>query len=1084
MAAVGVAGGVVWMTSGDEASPPTTDITTSTTTTSTDTAPTAGLLRPARATNSSGTSASQLSLVEEADGTLFVAYLGTDGRLRWQRNGPDGAFTASPVLEAGVVDRPLGEDRRVVATDVIGDGDGFVIAQHVDGRGVVVQQVDHDLQPEAPALVLDTLAWPSLGRHGDDLFLAAQEGDAIVLVGLVTGDTGPAATTWRQVTTPTAAADRYPDLAVADDRLVVAYERRPRTGSATLRAAVITPASGAVERDLEVTSSWYPSGKSATAPGATVTGSGDTATVFWRRSVSGSVRLFLARIDPGSGAVTRVLDAAPRTDATADLFGHSGGYALVQLGAATHLLALDPVHAISPAVDGISRAARFTLRPVLEGGLPGGPTVLEGGTPVRPDVLVDADGFAQNPRLAVVGAPVVIEAAVVNRGQQTAQGVTVEVWIAGVLHTSIPAGSLQAEERQRIAVDWTPPPSTTATTVPVEIRVSTTTAQYTTGNDTAAFDLEVRQTAIVSGRLADVSYDLARTSDWIPGIGGAEVTVGDLPAVLTDDGGFFRVEDLPFGTYTVTAEKEGFTPATVDVTVTRDRPFAFARLLTDNHGTLVLQVRDELGRTVSGASAQLLGGGPTTTVEADGTVRYSLPAGPYELVVSAPGHWPAGPTTVDVVFDTETTRSVVVEQADEGIVSGRVVGPRGRPLADAVVTIDPVDPEVDPITVGVDDDGRFGDVRLPAAPSAAYRITATSPSETGEGVWEVMLRGGEVRSEVLVVAPSAADLGELRLSSTVEGYTSWMVKASWPGFLGLPSAAMYTWFGNYAIRVGAEYWDGTHELVGVDVSVQGHAYESHATQSEIDLTEMHADYGEVFEITEFSDEHLDAGVNLFEVLTGETDQILSGVVDTVLGVGGDVVDLVTGDAADDWVVTGQGPELLTWGEAREDFAVSFDLDTSSPGGVARSLFADAVAVPRGFAIPLVIGGSSEQQTSVRVDQVDVVDVATREVLWSSGEDPWFSFGGSEPTTNGATRRYDVDVPGIDERDVAIYVWLRVGKVDAGDLASPGGPSVGSTAFEQRAQQVVILRPGNQAMLARIAPGDPYLHPEDLHLPAS
>jgi hypothetical protein len=266
------------------------------------------------------------------------------------------------------------------------------------------------------------------------------------------------------------------------------------------------------------------------------------------------------------------------------------------------------------------------------------------------------------------------------------------------------------------------------------------------------------------------------------------------------------------------------------------------------------------------------------------------------------------------------------------------------------------------------------------------------------------------------------------------------------------------------------------------VSVQGYAYESHATQSEVDLTDMRADYDEVFEITEFSEEHLDAGVNLFEVLTTQTDQILSGAIDTVLGVGGDVVDLVTGDAADDAVVTGQGPDVLTWSEAREDFAVSFDLDTSSPGGMARSLFADAAAVPRGFAIPVVIGGSSEQLTSVRVDQVDVVDVETREVLWSSGEEPWFSFGGAEPATNGATRHYDVDSPGLDERDVAIYVWLRVGKVDPDQLGAGGGPVVSSTAFEQRAQQVVIFRPGNQSMLARIAPGDPYLHPEELRLP--
>jgi hypothetical protein len=49
------------------------------------------------------------------------------------------------------------------------------------------------------------------------------------------------------------------------------------------------------------------------------------------------------------------------------------------------------------------------------------------------------------------------------------------------------------------------------------------------------------------------------------------------------------------------------------------------------------------------------------------------------------------------------------------------------------------------------------------------------------------------------------------------------------------------------------------------------------------------------------------------------------------------------------------------------------------------------AVPHSFALPIAIGGSSEQQTAVRVDRVDVVRLGIGESIDLSGpENEWYS----------------------------------------------------------------------------------------------
>ena len=117
----------------------------------------------------------------------------------------------------------------------------------------------------------------------------------------------------------------------------------------------------------------------------------------------------------------------------------------------------------------------------------------------------------------------------------------------------------------------------------------------------------------------------------------------------------------------------------------------------------------------------------------------------------------------------------------------------------------------------------------------------------------------------------------------------------------------------------------------------------------------------------------------------------------------------------------------------DDFNVNPEFDSSDPLG---SMWSIVEAVPTSFAIPIVIGGSSVQDTAVRVDQVDVVRLATGEVLWSTGLSEWYSHEGPGEIANENGERYAFTQPDVEYDDVVIYVWLTVQKLSYGGLGDP------------------------------------------------
>ncbi len=1016
------------------------------------------------------------SVVQLADGSLLLTYVGKDKRTRWERYTSAGALVKAPSLGVGVLERPMGEKLVVGNHDAAAVPGGVVIAQDVVGVagsegtgnptgskwGVVVAAYDASMQSTGAPFVLQGHHSVALAASADRVWAVTGKDWRLFVTEFRITD----GQVWFQRQYPVTEVPSgwrvgYADLALDGTRLVVGYERSSGSGptpTLAIRAAIVDTASGQVQRDVLVVDGLLGSDHNGGGNTQVSMGTaGGKAYAEWTDTQN--LHLRVAAIDLGSGGVTQLPDVAS-VPPTSPFHAVNPEHAteLATVGGALRLLAIDDA---AVTIDKIKRA-RFKLWPLANGQLQASPLMLDGGFPLRADVLVELDTFAQNPRKAIVTHRTILEGSLLNRGTQTAKSVKVTVTVDGSAVATLSIGSVAPGKRIHFATDWTPPLALANESVPVRYTVTTTSAEYTTGNNAATFTAFVRQKGVVYGYVADTSADITGKSDWHPGLAGASVTIGGgQPAKTTDANGFFTYEELPFGAYAVAATKAGYKPTSPkSLTLSRDKPIARVSLSTDNHGVLRLKVVDQAGKALSGADVYLVGTDLKDRTGSNGTLVYDLPTGTYSFAVVKHGYWSVPDQEFSVVVSQDVTRTISLEKATKASISGLVVDRHGVPISDATVTITKSTGGPALATLAVDAEGRFGPAEVPADPSATYNIVATSPSHAGlSGTASPKVYGGDEDSEYLVIAPGVTSSDSLKGVSATEGYTTWMVKASWPGFLDWPSAAMYVWSGNYSIKISTEYWGDTHEISGVDVAVQGGTYESHATTSEVDFTNMNKDYKELFEVTKFSGK--DASLGSFAV------SFVTDHWQDVIDIAGSVKDLVTGESANDAVITGQGPALLTWKEAKEDFRVIPEFDSSNP---LESIFDIVTSIPLGFAIPVVIGGSSVEKASVRVDQVDIVDVTTRETLWSSSG-TWFSWQGPNGAADHANQRhYNVTTPGLDARNVAVYVWLRVGKIRDSDVA---GGTVHQTSFEQRAEQVVIFRPANKAMAAYIAPGDIY-----------
>lgn len=1021
----------------------------------------------------SGNQLTDPSLVTLDDGSFLLFYArGTAHQVQWEHYRADGTQVLAPQLGAGrTAWVPGGTAEQYDPVDTARVGDAIYMAFRSKGE-MWITRYGLDMQPQGTPTYLtpwdDTC---SLATDGSRLWMATQEASPASLAGntgihpaMAIMEIAPGTPPMRVRSTiigdpPEAVSEGSFDIAYDAETglLAVPYIQNLRGGSEfESRFAVVDPET--MEVMLDVLLAGNDEFGKAAPPCLSVLAEGGRALVYWETADALAQRISL--VDLRSGEVTQTY-ASGETNGISGLTAELRDLELVDLESGPAILFLDKTR--HQELGGtLAEQARFVLQPITEDGPTGTRIVLDGGQPILADVTFDLTSLKSNPKKAVCGSPCLLTGAVVNRGSTDAKQVILETKVDGEVIGTLDLGTIKTGETSTFAKVWDVPPDLSAETVDISYELTTTSDQYTEDNDTAESSVQVIQKGVVQGRVSNGSM-ASDLSWWAGGLEGVTVSFGG-KTVLTDASGCFTIEDVEFGSGTLSATKAGFNPVRTTVATTRTKPITSAGIRMDNHGTLVVHVVDEAGAAVPGAESYLLDFDLSEPTDDAGNLILEVPFGTYRIAFKKGGYQGLAPQEFEVLLGKDSEATVTMKEATTARLTGRLIDRLGAGVAGAPVTIANSKGE-SVATLTTDAEGNFDAGELPVKPSGSYVITATGAGLT---VTEpIALSGGEVASVMIELVP---DRGELAQRDATEGYTSWMLKAAWPGFLDVGGQSIYVWYGNYAVRVGAQYWDGSRDLNRVQVTTWGGTYETHVTKGEIEFPvsgdDLTGNSGKklppaMAKTTDAASQSWwkSAAKSAYSVYK-EYDPVINLAKEIYSGVK-DVREAFSDE--DQWLVLGQGAEVLTWKESLDDFNVRPEWDWEHPVDSAMSV---KEVIPTSFAIPIVIGGSSVQDTAVRCDGIDVVNKETGEVYYTNRAQ-WFSYTDDEEA-NTSIRTFDIDRPGVPVEDVRVFVWVKTQKYwnDA-----PGG-----TCFDQREQQVIIFDPGTGGQKAFIAPGDMYLDP--------
>ncbi len=241
-------------------------------------------------------------------------------------------------------------------------------------------------------------------------------------------------------------------------------------------------------------------------------------------------------------------------------------------------------------------------------------------------------------------------------------------------------------------------------------------------------------------------------------------------AAMTGPDGFFRVEDRRAGeTVRVDVQRSGYAAASAPgVQIPREAPL---RIVLQPSGVLEGRTVDQDGRPVAGARvsvlpvdqfspALLLGRPPRATSEEDGSFRIEAPPGSLELRAMAEGRQSSKMVRVELQ-PGQTMKGIEVVLPAGAVVEGRVLSPRGTPVAGAEVGLvfSQMTREAawSSVRVTADGEGRYRLEGVPPGPQTfqaehpGYRRAARDLSvQAGENTLDFSLEGGgEIRGRVV-----------------------------------------------------------------------------------------------------------------------------------------------------------------------------------------------------------------------------------------------------------------------------------------------------------------------------------------------
>jgi hypothetical protein len=190
------------------------------------------------------------------------------------------------------------------------------------------------------------------------------------------------------------------------------------------------------------------------------------------------------------------------------------------------------------------------------------------------------------------------------------------------------------------------------------------------GTATTAVELGAAETVsdleiVLAGGVGAITGSVVDT-DGSP-VEGASVTIAGQPPVETDATGAFAFGDLRApGAYTLVVAADGFTPASLPVTLDSTGSATVAVTLEPAHGRLVGTITAD--GPIAGATVRVGEGDDAkeATTEADGTfVLDSLPPGRNTVVIEAAG-FATRTVVVDIVEGGETVVAIALEPEASG----------------------------------------------------------------------------------------------------------------------------------------------------------------------------------------------------------------------------------------------------------------------------------------------------------------------------------------------------------------------------------------------------------------------------------
>ncbi|NUP99756.1 MAG: carboxypeptidase regulatory-like domain-containing protein, partial [Armatimonadetes bacterium] len=250
--------------------------------------------------------------------------------------------------------------------------------------------------------------------------------------------------------------------------------------------------------------------------------------------------------------------------------------------------------------------------------------------------------------------------------------------------------------------------------------------------------------------------------------------------VQTDNNGKYSI-DVPAGTYTVTAEKDGFGAATTpNVAVTAGSFVQVDLVLTPAPGTLTGTVVNDSNQPVGGASVAIVRNGLTvasTTTNAAGVFTVDLAANTYDVVVTAAGYTQGRLTDVVVVSAETTTVSLQLESVPPGSLSGLItLQGDNTPVGGVTVNLVSGGTIIRTTTsaaTATTADGVTYNYRFDDVPAGTYDVQIVAQGYSAPSRTSILVESGEATSGVdFQLQPLHTFIAGLSMTSTPFDYSS------------------------------------------------------------------------------------------------------------------------------------------------------------------------------------------------------------------------------------------------------------------------------------------------------------------------